>query len=95
MAWEPPSLPRLAQAPVSERSLWRCVKDSRAAEARVRTMVHGSELRITVGDQILLTTLYRQGEAGQMAEMSTGIRQTFEHKGWQLQGADEAAGDRH
>ena len=78
-----------------ERVLWRVVKDTRAAEARIRLMGHGCELVITVGAELLMTTLYRDGEAAELAVMSTGIRQTFEGKGWQLQPADEPERERH
>ena len=79
MPWEPP-----------------CVEeDGRAAQARARVMAHGTELLITVGTEVLLTTLYGEGEAAKLAELSTGIRQTFVWKGWQLQPADEPEHERH
>ena len=58
-------------------------------------MGHGSELVITVGAELLLTALYRDGDAAQMAQMSTGVLQTFIRKGWALQSADEPADGRH
>ena len=58
-------------------------------------MGHGSELVITVAAELLMTTLYRDGEAAELAVMSTGIRQTFEGKDWHLQPADEPERERH
>lgn len=95
MSWSPPGpSPRVDATPV-ERVLWRVTKGGRVAEARARLMAHGTELRITVGAEVLLTTLYREGEAAKLAETSTGIRQTFVWKEWALEPADESERERH
>lgn len=95
MSWSPPYEAPPPVSPDPERTLWRMAKDDRTAEARLRSMAHGSELRITVGSEVLMTRLYRHGELEEMAGMSEGIRQTFVWKGWELQPADEPAGERN
>lgn len=68
-------------APSPERLHWRLLKDGRVAEATIRTLPHGDEIRITVGDQFLPSSFFRADPDG-LEAFSTGIKQTFEHKGW-------------
>ena len=80
------SAPREAPAPTfHDRVVWRVVKDTRWTEARIRQVPHGRELRFVVGgagreDTLMHSNVFREAEA--LAAYATGIRQTFEAKGW-------------
>ena len=39
-------------------------QDTRYAEARVRLMAHGKALRVSVGDQLVVSRLFRDDEGG-------------------------------
>ncbi len=81
-------LPRMAPAPTfHERVVWRLIKDTRWAEARIRQVPHGYEVRFVVGgdgreETLMHSNVFREGHA--LAAYATGIRQTFEVKGWVL-----------
>ena len=59
-----------------ERAIWRVEKTSRWAEARIRDLPHGCELRFVVGgegrDEVLMqSTVYRAGDKAALSTMST------------------------
>jgi len=67
-----------------ERIYWRVRKGSRTAEARVRVLPIGLELRVLVGSDLVWSRLYRQGEDYRaLGQMSEGCRIDFERLGWQ------------
>jgi hypothetical protein len=78
MAHPQPPAPALV-----ERTIWRVQKDRRHAEARVRTVPHGHELRIVVGDELMWSCVYRSGkESAERGTASTGVLQDFQRLGW-------------
>ncbi len=52
-------VPKVAPTPPMERVIWRLRKGERTAEARVREMRHGQELRINVDGTLRWAQLYR------------------------------------
>lgn len=90
MAWTPGGQPAPLPPAYPEHEVWRVVKDTRAATASIRDLPHGRELRVLVGDDLLTAIVYRPGEANELAEMATGLRQSFEAKGWTLLATDDA-----
>jgi hypothetical protein len=75
-----------------ERIVWRATKDSRYAEARVRDVPHGWELRSVVGgagrdEQLMHSCIYRQGESAELGIASQGVLQDSLRLGWMLTGA--------
>jgi hypothetical protein len=65
------------------------VKDTRWAEARLRHVPHGSELRFVVGgvgraDELMQSTAYARGAQHELADMSRGTLQNFQGHGWTL-----------
>jgi hypothetical protein len=85
---------RAAQPPPPplEFLLWRVTKDTRTAEARVRVMAHGRELRVTVADpakhageaQLFFSRLFRDGEGEALGIESTSTLENFVSHGWTL-----------
>jgi hypothetical protein len=66
-----------------EQSIWRVAKpDGRWAEARVRTVPHGHELRIVVGAELMWSCVYRAGESAELGVASQGVLQDFRRHGW-------------
>ncbi len=70
-----------------EHTVWRVEKDTRWAEARIREVPHGRELRFVIGgvgrEEVLMhSNVFRDAQA--LADYSTGMRQTFTAKGWEL-----------
>lgn len=73
-----------------ESVVWRVEKDSRWAEARVRVVPHGHELRIVVGGagrqpELMQSTVHvpRTGSE-ELAQMSTGTLNNFLGHGWRV-----------
>lgn len=71
----------------TDHALWRVAKDSRWAEARVRHVPHGSELRFVVGGQgrdetLMQSVVYPAGDDPALAVMSAGTLQNFVGHGW-------------
>lgn len=78
-----------------ERVIWRVTKDARAAEARVRAMAHGLELRFVVMrpgglDTLMWSRLYRAGEGDDLRAASDGTLRDFERVGWVLEAEADA-----
>lgn len=81
----PPELP-------TDRVVWRVTKDERWAEARVRVVPHGTELRMVVGgdgreETLMQSTVYRRGQSDELGVMSQGTLQNFLGHGWTLESA--------
>jgi hypothetical protein len=83
MDWEQgrwDSTPRPVAAPTfNDQVIWRVTRDTRWAEARIREVPHGRELRFIVGgagreDTLMHSNVLRDAQA--LADYSTGIRQT-------------------
>jgi hypothetical protein len=72
-------VPTLTPAPPVERVLWRLRKGERIAEARIREMPHGQELRINVDGNLRWAQLYRS--VG-VVESATERHATFVALGW-------------
>ncbi len=86
--------PAAPPAVYPEHTIWRVEKDSRWAEARIRQVPHGRELRFIVGgagreDTLMHSNVFRDAE--RLADDATGMRQTFEAKGWALVPATPSA----
>lgn len=72
-----------------DRLVWRVEKDSRWAEARVRSVPHGEELRFVVGglgrdESLMQSTVYAPGDGASLGEISAGTLQNFIGHGWAL-----------
>jgi hypothetical protein len=73
-----------AEQPLIEQLVWRVAKDSGIAEARVRVVPHGRELRVVVNDALLASRFFRDdGDNRELGSTAMGLRQTFEAEGWQ------------
>ena len=73
----------------SDLVVWRIRKDTRFAEARIRDLPAGRELRLVLcGDgqdeQLLWSSVYDLTEASALGDASTGVLQEFQQRGWQL-----------
>jgi hypothetical protein len=69
--------------PPSEALLWRVTKDTCNAQAVVRLLPHGRELRVTVNGDLMWSRLFRDDEDGhELGRMSDGCRVNFERVGW-------------
>jgi len=80
--------------PPREGRVWRLVKDTRYAEARLRPGPLGVELRFVVGGEgraevLYWSCVYRPDESAELAQTSVGVRQDFVQLGWTLPAADE------
>lgn len=72
-----------------ESTVWRVEKDTRWAEARVRQVPHGRELRIVVGGagrqpELMQSGVYREGESNDLGVMSRGTLANFVGHGWRV-----------
>jgi hypothetical protein len=81
--------------PPREGRVWRLVKDTRYAEARLRPGLLGIELRFVVGGEgraevLYWSSVYRSDESAELAQASVSVRQDFERLGWRLQGAEHS-----
>jgi len=68
--------------PPVEHLLWRLRKDEKVAEARIREMAHGHELRISVDSQLVWSKLFPLDAIGEAPRLSIANRALFEHRGW-------------
>jgi hypothetical protein len=74
---QPPPLPPL------EILLWRVTKDRRVAEARLRVLAHAREFRVTVGDILVVSRLFRGDEdVWELGDESAGALDRFLGHGW-------------
>lgn len=64
-----------------ERLLWRLRKGERIAEASVRELSHGSELRF-VADGVLRWSQVFRGEQSELTQRAIEKRQDFARLGW-------------
>ena len=76
-----------------EGRVWRLVKDTRYAEARLRPGLLGIELRFVVGGEgraevLYWSCVYRSDESAELAQVSISVRQDFERLGWRLQAVE-------
>jgi len=88
-------LPTPETPPLREGRVWRLVKDTRYAEARLRPGLLGIELRFVVGgdgraEVLYWSCVYRPDESAELAQASVGVREDFERLGWRLQGAERS-----
>ena len=88
-------LPALETPPPREGRVWRLVKDTRYAEARLRPGLQGIELRFVVGGEgraevLYWSCVYQSDESAELAQASLGVRHDFERLGWRLQGAERS-----
>ena len=88
-------LPAAETPPPREGRVWRLVKDTRYAEARLRPGLLGIELRFVVGGEgraevLYWSCVYRSDESAELAQASVSVRQDFERLGWRLQGAERS-----
>jgi hypothetical protein len=80
--------PAAPPPPPLEHLLWRVTKDGvngakRIAEAWVRLMAHGREIRVTVGAALVFSMLFRDDEDGRrIGTHSAGTLQNFLGHGW-------------
>jgi len=71
------------EPPPLEAPLWRVTKDTREAHAIVRTMSHGRELRVFVGDDLRWSRLFPGHEGSQStARVVEYDARAFEARGW-------------
>jgi hypothetical protein len=82
-------LPAPETPPPREGRVWRLVKDTRYAEARLRPGLLGIELRFVVGgdgraEVLYWSCVYRPDESAELAQASKGVREDFERLGWSL-----------
>jgi hypothetical protein len=82
--WSWLARPQPAAPLLIERTVWRVTKDTRHAEARVRAVPHGHELRILVGAELMWSCVYRSGESAELFTASTGVLQDFQRLGWSV-----------
>ena len=64
-----------------ERLLWRLRKGDRIAEASVREMPHGCELRF-IADNVLRWSQVFRGDRSELTARAHEKRQDFERLGW-------------
>ena len=76
-------VPAIAPVQPLERVLWRLRKESRIAEARVREMPFGFELRF-IADGVLRFSQVFQGDGGEMSDRALEKRREFERLGWRV-----------
>ena len=81
--------------PPREGRVWRLVKDTRYAEARLRPGLLGVELRLVVGGEgraevLYWSCVYRPDESEALAQASASVREDFIRLGWTLPAADRA-----
>ena len=74
-------VPAIAPVQPLERVLWRLRKESRIAEARVREMPFGFELRF-IADGVLRWSQVFRGERGEISDRAIEKRRQFERLGW-------------
>lgn len=79
--------------PAGDGRVWRLVKDTRYAEARLRPGLLGIELRLVVGGEgraevLYWSCVYRPDESEELAQASSAVRQDFMQLGWTLHGAE-------
>jgi hypothetical protein len=76
--------PREPPDPPLDAIMWRVFrKDGREARAVVRSVGHGKELRIYVGDDMRWSRLYRQHDGTEaLLEMSHTTLAAYEARGW-------------
>lgn len=67
---------------IPEHRLWRLVKDGKTAEARVRQVPIGLELRFYARGRFLWSQVYRDGEGVQLGAFSETKRGEFIARGW-------------
>jgi hypothetical protein len=70
-----------------ESIIWRVEKDTRWAEARIRQVPHGHELRFVVGgagrdETLMQSTVYRDGQSDELGGMTRGTLDNFLGHGW-------------
>jgi len=81
--WDSP--PIAAPTPTyDDRIVWAVVKGERRAEARVRVVPHGHELRILADGELITSCVYRAAESPELGTASTGWLQAFQAKGWRI-----------
>ena len=69
--------------PPLEILLWRVTKDRRVAEARLRVLAHAREFRVTVGDTLVVSRLFRGDEdVWELGDESAGALDRFLGHGW-------------
>ena len=81
--------------PLREGRVWRLVKDTRYAEARLRPGLLGVELRLVVGGEgraevLYWSCVYRPDESEELAQASASVRQDFLQLGWIQEGAERS-----
>ena len=76
-------VPAIAPVQPLERVLWRLKKDSRIAEARVRELAFGLELRF-IADGVLRSSEVFRGERGELTDRALEKRPHFERLGWRV-----------
>ena len=86
-----PHQPAAAPPVYPESRIWRCEKDRRWAEARIRDLPDGHELRFVIGGEgreelLMESVVYRAGESDDLATLSRGTQQNFLGHGWVLVG---------
>lgn len=89
MAWTPGRPAPPSPLPAPDATIWRVTRDVRAAEARVRTMPHGAELRIVVlrpGEdaELCWSCLYGAADSEEFRVASAGALADFQRFGWSL-----------
>jgi hypothetical protein len=75
--------------PPVEHLLWRLRKDGRVAEARVREMAHGHELRISVDNQLVWSKLFPLDAIADAPRESVATLALFLDRGWARESSAE------
>ena len=70
--------------PAPERVLWRLRKGERIAEARVRVVPFGYELRFVAGG-VLQWSQFFSTQEGELVQRALEKRQDFERMGWRAE----------
>ena len=76
-------VPAVAPPPPVERLLWRLIKGRRIAEAHVRDVPHGAELRFTVNGALVWSKVFRGAQAERELQTMADAKLTeFERLEW-------------
>lgn len=82
-SWLNRSAPAPTAGPAAERRLWIVVKDARSAQAFVRDLPYGQELRIVMAGELLWSQLFRPGDAPTLTDVAATDLARFLARGWE------------
>ena len=76
--------------PYVEQPLWELVRNGRFAEARLRSVASGTELRVSISGEVVWKRLFNPGEDQARDAVADAVLAGFERAGWRLR--DVSAG---